>query len=268
MPRRFAGLVLAHPRDGAPLALGVGDVVFTPHGDAHAIVDQPGSPTIDYQPKRGDESFIREMTIPGAGATTQMLCASYSFDQARPHPLLHGLPSVVHLPARVGHHPALRAAVDLMGNELRQSRAGTEAILPALIDMLLLYVLRAWLDDQSGPAMTGWATALNDPAITIGLHRIHRHPERPWTVEDLAGEAGLSRAAFAKRFAAVVGHPPLTYLTWWRMTTAARLLRESDATLSTVAERCGYGSEFAFAKAFKREFGTAPGRYRRHRRPG
>ncbi|GAA4721731.1 AraC family transcriptional regulator [Phytohabitans rumicis] len=251
------------PQRGAPLALGVGDVVFTPHGDAHAIVDQPGSPTMEYQPQRGDESPIRQMTIPGPGATTEMLCASYSFDRVRPHPLLHGLPPVVHLPTRVGQHPALRAAVDLLGNELREPRAGTEAVLPALIDMLLLYVLRAWLEEQSGHGATGWATALHDPAISVALHRVHRHPERPWTVEDLAKEAGLSRAAFAKRFAAVVGQPPLTYLTWWRMTTAARLLRQSDVALSTIAERCGYGSEFAFAKAFKREFGTAPGRYRR-----
>ncbi|MEJ3747182.1 AraC family transcriptional regulator [Actinomycetes bacterium KLBMP 9797] len=251
------------PKHGAPLALGVGDVVFTPHGDAHAIVDQPGSPTLDYQPQRGDETLIRRMTIPGPGATTEMLCVYYGFDRVRPHPLLHGLPPVVHLPARVGQHPALRAAVDLLGNELREPRAGTEALLPALIDMLLLYVLRAWLEEQSGRGATGWVTALNDPAISMALHRIHRHPERAWTVENLAKEAGLSRAAFAKRFAVTVGQPPLTYLTWWRMTTAARLLRESDAALSTIAERCGYGSEFAFAKAFKREFGTAPGRYRR-----
>ncbi|WP_261569437.1 AraC family transcriptional regulator [Frankia gtarii] len=255
------------PQHGAPLALGVGDVVFTPHGDAHALVDQPGSPTIDFHPESGDGSTIREMTIPGVGATTEMLCASYSFDQARPHPLLHGLPQVVHLPARVGHHPDLRAAVDLMGNELRQPRAGTEAIVPALIDMLLLYVLRAWLEEQSGHAMTGWVMALNDPAISTALHHIHRHPGRLWTVEDLAREAGLSRAAFAKRFATIVGQPPLAYLTWWRMTTAARLLRESKAPLSAVAERCGYSSEFAFAKAFKREFGSAPGRYRRHGQP-
>ncbi|MFD0571360.1 helix-turn-helix transcriptional regulator [Kitasatospora gansuensis] len=133
--------------------------------------------------------------------------------------------------------------------------------------MLLLFVLRAWFDrpppsTQGGPAL-GWAAALGDPAISAALDAIHRTPEAPWTVETLATRGGLSRAAFAKRFSATVGRPPLGYLTWWRLTTAARLLRESDSPLGVVAERVGYGSEFAFANAFKREYGIAPGRYRR-----
>lgn len=98
--------------------------------------------------------------------------------------------------------------------------------MPALIDMLLLYVLRAWLDEQPSDTI-GWANALRDPAITTTLRQIHRHPDKPWTVVDLATQAGLSRAAFAKRFTTIVGQTPLAYLTWWRMTTAARMLRES-----------------------------------------
>jgi AraC-like DNA-binding protein len=93
-----------------------------------------------------------------------------------------------------------------------------------------------------------------------------KRPKRHWTVEDLAGLAGLSRAAFAKKFTTIVGQPPLSYLTWWRMTTAARLLRDFDAPLRSVAERAGHASEFAFAKAFKREYRLAPGKYRRQAR--
>jgi transcriptional regulator GlxA family with amidase domain len=92
---------------------------------------------------------------------------------------------------------------------------------------------------------------------------MHDDPSAPWTVQSLAALSGLSRAPFARRFTALIGEPPLTYLTRWRMTTAARLLRLSDAPLSAVAGKAGYGSEFAFAKAFKREYGLAPGRYRR-----
>jgi transcriptional regulator GlxA family with amidase domain len=103
---------------------------------------------------------------------------------------------------------------------------------------------------------------LRDPAITTTLRQIHRHPDKPWTVADLAAQAGLSRATFAKRFTTIVGQTPLAYLTWWRMTTAAGLLRESDAPLRTIAARCGYGSEYAFAKAFKRAYEMAPGQYR------
>jgi AraC-like DNA-binding protein len=244
-----------------PLALGVGDVLFTPHGDGYALVDQLGSSIVDFEPRPDDAMPLDEMHIDGAGAVTELLCAYYMFDPARPHPLLAELPAIIHVPARLGQHPSLRSTVQLLGNELLDPRPGTEAVLPVLIDMLLLYVLRAWLEEQPGDAV-GWATALRDSAITTALRQIHRHPEKPWTVEDLAAVAGLSRAAFAKRFTTIIGQPPLAYLTWWRMTTASRLLRESDASLRTIASRCGYGSEYAFSKAFKRAYDLAPGQYR------
>jgi AraC-like DNA-binding protein len=249
-----------------PLRLGVGDVLFTPHGDGYALVDQPGSPLMDFDPAPDDNAPLDEMRIAGAGAVTELLCAYYRFDPARKHPLLTSLPAFIHVPARVGQHPSLRAAVDLLGTELRDPRAGTEAALPALIDMLLLYVLRAWLDEQPADH-AGWASALRDPAITTALHGMHRHPDKSWTVEDLAAVAGLSRAAFAKRFTTIVGQPPLAYLTWWRMTLAAQLLRDSDAPLRAIAARCGYASEYAFGKAFKRAYDMAPGRYRSERAP-
>jgi AraC-like DNA-binding protein len=248
-----------------PVQLGVGDVLFTPHGDGYALVDQLDSPVVDFLPTPAEP--LDEMRIGGTGAVTELLCASYLFDPARPHPLMAELPGFVHVPTRVGQHPSLRAAVDLLGSELRDPRAGTEAALPALIDMLLLYVLRAWLDEQPDHH-GGWATALRDPAITAALREIHQHPEKPWTVVDLAAVAGLSRAAFAKRFTTIIGQPPLTYLTWWRMTTAARLLRESDSPLRSIAARCGYASEYAFGKAFKREYDMAPGQYRSQRTSG
>lgn len=138
--------------------------------------------------------------------------------------------------------------------------------MPLLIDSLLLYILRAWLDEQPADTACGWAAALRDRAVASALSAIHDDPSAPWTVASLADRAGLSRAGFARRFAEQVGEPPLAYLTRWRMTTAAKLLRESDTPLSIVADRTGYGSEYALGKAFKREYGQAPGSYRRQSR--
>jgi AraC-like DNA-binding protein len=132
----------------------------------------------------------------------------------------------------------------------------------------LLHSLGAWLHEPARRhPTTGWAAALTDPAITAALRSIHDDPARPWTVQELGARAGMSRATFARRFTALVGRPPLTYLTWWRMTTAARLLRDTDAPLSTIARQIGYTSEFAFTTAFKRQYGTAAGRYRREEHP-
>ncbi|MEV6859632.1 AraC family transcriptional regulator [Streptosporangium subroseum] len=192
-----------------------------------------------------------------------VLRGAYELDPALIHPLLHDLPELVHIPAHLGRHPQLRAAVDLLTAELAHPGLGTDALIPALLDTLLLYILRGWFDRQPAFRATGWAVALNDPAIAAALQAMHHRPARPWTVAALAAEARLSRAPFARRFTTLLGQPPLTYLTWWRMTTAARLLRQTDAPLSAIAGEVGYASEFAFANAFKRRYGAAPGRYRR-----
>nr|WP_323373832.1 AraC family transcriptional regulator [Plantactinospora alkalitolerans] len=258
------------PPDGAPIALGVGDVAFLPHGAAHGLADSLSTPLVDtaaslveIPPGQDDDGVPADQHPDGSAKPTVMLCGAYLLDRSRAHPLLDDLPEVIHLPARVGHHPELRAAVDLLGGELEQPRPGGDAMLPALLDVLLLHILRAWFDEQPAHAATGWAAALRDPAVAAGLRAIHSAPGRPWTVGELASQAGLSRAAFARRFAALVGQPPQTYLTWWRMTLATRLLRDGDATLATVARKVGYTSEFAFAHAFKREYGLAPGGFRR-----
>jgi len=253
------------PPDGDPLPLSVGDVVFFPHGHGYAMADSPATPVIepDCDPQL-EAGLFATASSAGPGAATTLLCGGYRLDPERAHPLLRDLPDMVHLPARLGHHPELRAAVDLLGSEICNPRLGADTVVSSLLDTLLLYILRAWLDTEPEHCQTGgWAMALADPAISAALNAIHRDPAHPWTVQELGGEAGLSRAAFSRRFASLIGQPPLTYVTWWRLARAARLLRESEDSLSEISARVGYTSEFAFANAFKREYGTPPGRYRR-----
>ncbi|NUR85954.1 MAG: AraC family transcriptional regulator [Nonomuraea sp.] len=247
------------PSQGEPIPLGPGDVAFLPRGSVHGLADDPSTPI------SGDTE-----TSADRPPTVVMLCGAYLLDGSGPHPLLNDLPEVIHLPTRVGRHRELRAAVELLGVELdSDDRPGSDTILLTLLDLLLLYILRAWFEEQrvSGHSATGWAEALHDPAVAAALRAIHGDPGRPWTVEELGARARLSRAAFARRFTQLVGQPPLTYLTWWRMTTAARLLRTSDAPVNTIAQRVGYSSQYTFTHAFKRQYGLPPGGYRRHAGP-
>ncbi|GIM70009.1 AraC family transcriptional regulator [Winogradskya consettensis] len=216
-----------------PVPLAAGDVVFLPQGSAHGL----------------------------SGADAVLLCGAYLLDRSRSHPLLDGLPPVIHLPS--GSCDGLRTTVDLVGAELRGSRPGADAMLPALLDVLLLQMLRAHYSESD----TGWAATLRDPAVAAVLRAIHGDVARPWTVPALAAEASLSRAALGRRFTALVGRPPLSYLTWWRMTVAAGLLTASAAPLATIARQVGYTSEFAFAAAFKRSHGRPPGVFRRESAP-
>lgn len=101
-----------------------------------------------------------------------------------------------------------------------------------------------------------------DPAITAALDMIHDSPQAHWTVSRLSESVSMSRAAFTRRFAAMVGKPPIRYLMGWRLNCAARHLRETDAPLSAIARQVGYSTEFAFAAAFRREYGVSPSRFR------
>ncbi|MGW4897160.1 AraC family transcriptional regulator [Kitasatospora sp. NPDC004240] len=300
------------PDAGEPVALGAGDVLFLSRGRGYALADHPSSPLaeaacdprtgrrVERRPGRpvaggpvtGDpvtgepvtgvrRHELRYAAPPvggprpdGTPPTAITLCGAYQLDPARAHPLLHELPDIVHLPARLGPGSPIRAAVELLGGELASPGLGTDTVVPALLDTLLLLVLREWFErapSERRPegAAAGWAGALRDPAVAAALDAVHREPAHGWTVAGLAARAGLSRAAFARRFAVLVGRPPLDYLTWWRMTLAAGLLRDSELPLGAVAGRVGYGSESALTAAFRREYGTAPGRYRAERRgPG
>lgn len=246
-----------------PIELGQGDVVFLREGSAHALADTPETPLTDFRPTRDEpDSPIGHVRLDGTGEQAILLCGAYQLDRTRPHPLMKDLPELLHLPARpAGEDAELGHLVGLLAAELDRDRPGRDGIVPSLVDAMLLYILRTWADERAD--VPGWARALADGAVSRALHDIHARPGVPWTVERLAARSGLSRSVFAQRFTGLVGEPPVSYLTWWRMTSAGRMLRESDDPLRSVAERVGYSSEFAFAKAFKREFGVAPGAYRR-----
>jgi AraC-like DNA-binding protein len=247
--------------------LGPGDVVLLGHGTRHAVVSAPGVPLTDFRPTRHSQATpYGRVSLPGPGARSTILCGAYRLERRRPHPLLRDLPDVMHLSALPGRHHGLRAMVELLGEELQTEPPGAATVTPSLVDALLVYMLRAWLRESAqGP---GWPAALTDPTTTQALAAIHTEPARSWTVEQLAAAAGLSRAAFARQFTTLVGEPPLTYLTRWRMILAARLLHDTDKTLGQIASAVGYGSAVAFAKAFRREYACTPGDYRSATRTG
>jgi AraC-like DNA-binding protein len=258
------------PPHAAPVQLGAGDVLFLPHGSGHTLADSPATVVTTPACTPDDAELPGPYTSDSVdrlgqdGPATVVLCGAYRLDPSRTHPLLLTLPDLIHLPADRDRHSELHAAVQLLAAEVGNPRLGTSATVPAHLDTLLMYILRIWLAEQpTRNSTTGWVAALNDPAVTAALHAVHRDPAAPWTVAELAAEAGLSRATFARRFTSLIGQPPLGYLTWWRLTTAARLLRATEAPLRSIAAQVGYTSEFAFANAFKRMHGLAPGVYRR-----
>lgn len=250
---------------GQPVRLMPGDLVLLPRGVPHRLASEPTGPLVDFDlsaAKRAGEAGGILHVGDGGPTHTRILCASYWQDQTTTTPLLELLPELVHTPAGSGGSP-LDDTIRLLANELQQPDIGTSALLDRLVDVLLIQILRTWLQQHPEQLTASWLLGLRDPVTASALAAIHSDPAKPWTVETLADVAAVSRSTLARRFASLVGESPNAYLTRWRMDIAARRLRDSDEPVEKVARSVGYTSEFAFSRAFSRSRSHPPGRYRK-----
>ncbi|WP_250002414.1 AraC family transcriptional regulator [Actinoplanes sp. M2I2] len=236
--------------DGPPVPLVRGDVVLVTAGADHGLSAEPrsmlGLPPVQLGTAR---------PAPGP-ADFEFLCGAYRLTRGHVHPYLAALPGLIVV------NGAGRTVIDLLDKYEEDGPAagpGADAARQAVLDLVLVDALTRWLEATDRPPTS-------DPAITAILGTIDGSPDTRWSVLDLSRAAGMSRATFTRRFTSTVGRTPQAYLKAHRLGRAARLLHETDAPLATIARRTGYATEFALAAAFRREYGTAPGRFRRAHR--
>ncbi|MDP4503254.1 AraC family transcriptional regulator [Nonomuraea turcica] len=254
--------------DTTPLRLAAGDIALITAPGGYTITDEPGTaPQFLIRDGRkylptGAPADLHPTLSPrtygdGLAGATVMLRGVYDLHGSSASRLLALIPPLAVVPSG----PRTQAALDLLATETARDEPGQDAVLARLLDLLLVIALRAWCTgpEASPPA---WYQALTDPSIGEALRLLHDNPAHRWTVASLATKVGLSRAAFAQRFTALVGQPPLGYLTDWRMTIAADLLRDTQQTVATVAHQVGYSDPFAFSVAFKRASGHTPSAWR------
>lgn len=173
------------------------------------------------------------------------------------HRVLRSLPPVMHLAA----DDAFRSLLDVMTAELSDAYPGRQAMADRLLDLLLIRAIRSWVVHAEGRA-PAWYRAYGDEILGPVLLALHHEPAQPWTAARLGAVSDVSAAALTHRFRRIIGEPPLGYLTCWRMTLAADMLRRSQATVSAAAQNVGYTDQFAFSTAFKRAHGKSPSDYR------
>lgn len=240
--------------DDEPAPLRAGDVVFTSAGAEHGLARTP-TRLAELPP-----IVMGEVPPPPAPVDFEFLCGAYVLQPNELPALLRSLPPVFAFTPDYDRHPELRSLVRMLSDNYDERGPGTEAARAALIDLMMVHILRA--AQENGSALAA------EPGIAEALQEMHERPEQPWTVQRLSEVARMSRTGFVRRFRSVAGDSPIAYLTALRLTSAAHLLRETDAPLSAVARRIGYSTEFAFAAAFRRRYGVPPGHYRRHARAG
>ncbi|WP_328369092.1 AraC family transcriptional regulator [Micromonospora zamorensis] len=255
--------------ESAAVRLGPGDLAIIRGPDPYTVADDPTTaPQVIIHPGQlcttPDGQELPEMIELGVrtwgnspDGPTMLLTGTYTMRGEVSRRLLSALPPLL----VVAGHSWDSPLVPLLAAEIVKDDPGQEAVLDRLLDLLLIAALREWFARPAAKA-PGWYRAHSDPIVGRALQMLHNNPAQPWTVAALAARTGVSRAALARRFTALVGEPPMSYLTEWRLALAADLLREPGATVGAVARHVGYGSSFALSTAFKRNRGVSPREHR------
>jgi AraC-like DNA-binding protein len=242
--------------------LEAGDLVIVPRGSAHQL-RAPGLPLRAHAVpaaqlvQRGPGPIV----VGGGPASCQLVCGTLEFE-AKDHPMLAAVGNTLLLKgARARSARKVSALVAALVDEVEHARSGSEAVITRMAEVLFIEALRECAVSSECPTR-GWFRGLEDPALGRALSAFHADIAAPWSVASLAKAAGQSRAAFARRFSAVLHESPLAYARRWRLFHARRLLRTTTASLDEVASRVGYGSAAALSLAFSRDAGQSPGAYR------
>lgn len=241
-----------------------GDVIVFPHGDAHVMSsgrDRHVEPYIHISTstRHADTVLIGDQEL----RHVSLVCGFLGCDRRPFNPLLASLPRRMHM--RGMSSAWLDGFTRRLSEESRLGRPGADSVLTRLAELMFIEVLRRYLEGLP-TGQTGWLAGLRDDVVGRVLRLIHGRPGHSWTLDELAREAASSRSSVAKRFADLVGQPPMQYLAQWRMQVAANLLAQSGAKVAAIGAEVGYDSEAAFSRAFKKATGLAPGAWRDARR--
>ena len=249
--------------DASPQLLRAGDIVIFPHGDAHRMASEahvaPAPPT-DLRTLLSRRP--RQLRYGGGGLPTKFICGYLTCDPRLCRPIFDGMPRILTVSLRTGGSSDwLEASIQYAVGEAASPRPGGEGVLAKLSEVLFIEALRRYI--ASLPTnQTGWLAGLRCRITGRALSLIHERPCSGWTLDLLAREAGTSRTVLSERFLYYVGQSPMQYLQRWRLALAASLLKGSSLTMQQVAEQVGYESDTAFSRAFRREFGAPPARWR------
>ena len=251
--------------DAESLKLNAGDVVIFPHGDVHYMTSGKGAKA--PFPSYGISSKIKARDLSplqagGGGDTAKFVCGYMTCDPYLSRPILSSLPPVLKVNIRTDRSGQwLENSILHLVDEAASGLVGSEAMLAKLSEALFVDTLRRYVASLPEKQL-GWLTGSRDPIVGKSLGLLHSRVAHPWTIADLADEVGISRSALVERFTRYLSEPPMTYLTRWRLQLAARSLGRTSRGVAEIAADVGYESEAAFSRAFKREFGMPPGRYR------
>jgi len=253
------------PDGSQTMDLNAGDVIMFPYNDDHrlgsdlGLLPLPTSKLLLPSPEGG----LMRIRHGGGGDKSSFICGFLACEKRLCKPLLDALPRMLRV--SLSDDPSsswLVGAIAHGAKETHTPEAGTDALIGRLSELVFVQSIRQYIRSLPEHEL-GWLAGLRDPAVGKALALLHADPAARWEVESLAREVGISRSVLADRFVALIGEPPMQYLTRWRLALASRALSTSNDAIVKVADSVGYESEAAFNRAFKREYGLPPAAWRR-----
>ena len=257
------GRCLVQLDSGERVTLDAGDIVMVPHGDPH-IMENGKTTTVDDSANWPDilSQGLKVWRMGGGGEVTRFVCGYMACDPQLSQVFLSGLPPLFKVSIRNDASGRwLENSIRFSVNQTDAARAGGEAVLAKLSEVLFVETLRAYIG-QLPPQQIGWLAGARDAEVGKTLALMHRNPAEPWTLASLAAKVGTSRSVLAERFRHYLNETPMAYLTRWRLQLGAQMLGSTSYSVAQIASEVGYESEAAFNRAFKREFEVPPARFR------
>jgi AraC-like DNA-binding protein len=258
------GEAMVEMPSGRTLRIAAGEIVIFPHGDPHHLLSVDGSCRVE-DAAIAAKVLARDLSplrSGGGGATARFVCGYMACDPFFCRSVVEGLPSVMSVNIRsAATGQWVESSMRRLLEEAGSGRVGSEAVLAKISEALFIEALREYAA-RLPPGHAGWLAAAREPHIGRALVLLHNRMAFSWTAGGLAREVGLSRSAFVARFSALLSTPPMKYLARLRLQTAARALATTASSVQAIAAEVGYESEAAFNRAFKRELGVPPARYR------
>ena len=254
--------------DGESVALDAGDLVIFPHGDAHILENGPPAKSVDLvkEVARIVAQGLKVSRLGGGGEITKFVCGFMACEPRLSQIFLSGLPPAFKVGIRNDASGRwLENSIRFSVNDADASRAGGEAVLAKLSEVLFVETLRRYINELPANEV-GWLAGVRDSFVGHALALMHKNPAHPWTIAELGRQIGLSRSRIAERFQHFLGESPMSYLSKWRLKLGAEMLLSADHSIAEVAAAVGYGSEATFNRAFKRQFNIPPAQFRKRTR--